>query len=234
MSARDLPTRVPGRPRRGRGEPVHPHPQCERPGGALSQAPRPLLHAARHGEERVDAHGNGDELHARPGPRSRSQRHQSKIVVLSGINMQDVGVGAPHTKGLPLVWTASKLLDDQTFTRADGSGGMYYGWNSAPSIDQVISGAIAPPTPYRSLEFGVRSGGSNPASRMVYAGRAEAPRAGDRSVEPVHAPLLRARSTRRPNERLSASALAAAELARDQAARRRGRANQDRRAPRWR
>jgi hypothetical protein len=97
------------------------------------------------------------------------ERHQKKICVLSGINMQDVGVGAPHTKGLPLIWTGSKLIEDMTFTRSDGSGGMYYGWNSSASIDQVIANRLAPPTPFKSLEFGVRSGGSGPASRMIYA-----------------------------------------------------------------
>jgi hypothetical protein len=96
------------------------------------------------------------------------ERHQSKIVVLSGINMQDVGVGAPHTKGLPLIWTGSKLLDDGTFTREDGSGGPTFGWNSSASVDQVIAAQIGSETAYRSLEFGVRAGGSNPASRMIY------------------------------------------------------------------
>ena len=96
------------------------------------------------------------------------ERHQSKIVVLSGINMQDVGVGAPHTKGLPLIWTGSSLLDDGTFVRADGSGGPTFGWNSSASVDQVIAAEIGSQTAYRSLEFGVRAGGSNPASRMIY------------------------------------------------------------------
>jgi hypothetical protein len=96
------------------------------------------------------------------------ERHKTKLVVLSGISMQDVGVGAPHTKGLPLVWTGSRLLDDGTFTRSDGSGGPTYGWNSSASVDQIVASAIGKQTPYRSLEFGVRSGGSNPASRMIY------------------------------------------------------------------
>ena len=81
------------------------------------------------------------------------------------------GVGAPHTKGPPLLWTASPLNDDMTFTREDGSGGMYYGWNSAPSLDQVIAAELDPKTPYRSLEFGVRSGGNHPGSRMIYTGK---------------------------------------------------------------
>ncbi|RYZ06752.1 MAG: DUF1552 domain-containing protein [Myxococcales bacterium] len=94
--------------------------------------------------------------------------YRSKITVLDGLKIQADGVGAPHTKGPPLLWTASSLKEDMTFTRADGSGGMYYGWNSGPSIDQVIAEQLRPTTPYRSLEFGVRSGGSHPGSRMIY------------------------------------------------------------------
>jgi hypothetical protein len=96
------------------------------------------------------------------------ERHKSKICVLSGVNMQDVGVGAPHTKGPPLVWTGSRLLDDGTFIREDGSGGPTFGWNSSPSVDQVIAQRIGGSTAYRSLEFGVRCAGSNPANRMIY------------------------------------------------------------------
>lgn len=96
------------------------------------------------------------------------ERHKSKICVLSGLNMQDVGVGAPHTKGVPLIWTGSKLLDDGTFIREDGSGGPTYGWNGSASVDQVIAQAIGSSTPYRSLEFGVRCGSSFPSNRMSY------------------------------------------------------------------
>jgi hypothetical protein len=102
------------------------------------------------------------------------ERHRAKLNILDGLKIQADGVGAPHTKGPPLLWTASPLNDDMTFTRADGSGGMYYGWNSAPSLDQVILGQLAPTTPYKSLEFGVRSGGNHPGSRMIYTG-AETP-----------------------------------------------------------
>jgi hypothetical protein len=96
------------------------------------------------------------------------ERHQKKINVLSGINMRDVGVGAPHTKGPALTWTGSKLQEDMTLTRADGSGGKYFGWNGSASVDQVIANKIGAQSAYRSLEFGVRTGGSNPANRTVY------------------------------------------------------------------
>jgi hypothetical protein len=96
--------------------------------------------------------------------------YRSKLNILDGLKIQADGVGAPHTKGPPLLWTASPLNNDMTFTRADGSGGMYYGWNSAPSLDQVIIDKLGTTTSYKSLEFGVRSGGNHPGSRMIYTG----------------------------------------------------------------
>ena len=97
------------------------------------------------------------------------EAHKDKLVVLDGLRIPDVGVGAPHTKGPPLLWTASALNDDMTFERPDGSGGFYHGWNSAPSVDQVILQARGSSTPYSSLEFGVRSGGNHPGTRMIYS-----------------------------------------------------------------
>jgi hypothetical protein len=141
------------------------------------------------------------------------EKHKSKLVVLSGINMQDVGVGAPHTKGLPLLWTGSRLLNDGTFTRPDGSGGTTYGWNSSPSVDQVIASRIKPPTAFGTLEFGVRCGGSAPAARMIYS----APK---HPVSPAVDPwsqftrLFAGYSDQTAKERLSAIAIARAELKR--------------------
>ena len=86
------------------------------------------------------------------------ERHRDHLVVLDGLRIDDASVGAPHTKGSPLLWTASPLIEDQTFSRDDGNGVYYYGWNSGPSIDQVIADALNPPTPWRSLELGVING----------------------------------------------------------------------------
>jgi hypothetical protein len=141
------------------------------------------------------------------------ERHQQKIVVLSGVNMQDVGVGAPHTKGLPLIWTGSKLMEDMTFTRADGSGGMYFGWNSGPSVDQVIAKQLMPATPYQSLEFGVRSGGSNPASRMIY-GDAQKPLAPATDPWSQFTRLFSMQNSQVTSERQSAVDMVKAELGR--------------------
>lgn len=141
------------------------------------------------------------------------ERHKKKINVLSGINMVDTGVGAPHTKGMPLVWTGSKLLDDGTFKRADGEGGPSFGWNSSPSVDQVIANAIGTKSAYRSLEFGIRSGGNNPASRMVYS-------AAKKPLAPATDPwsqfdrLFGVTTAMAGGERLSALKVARAELER--------------------
>jgi len=100
------------------------------------------------------------------------ERHRSSLTILDGLNIRADGVGAPHTKGPALLYTASPLLDDMTFTRADADATTYYGWNSAPSVDQYILSRQPATTPYASLEFGVRSGGNNPGSRMIYTGAA--------------------------------------------------------------
>jgi hypothetical protein len=95
---------------------------------------------------------------------------KSKLNVLAGVAMHDEGVGAPHTKGLPLLWTGSTLLQDMTFTRSDGTGGKYFGWNSTASVDQVVAARVGTTTPYPSLEFGIRcGGGASPATRMIYS-----------------------------------------------------------------
>ena len=98
------------------------------------------------------------------------ERHRGKVAVLDGINVRaDTSVGFPHTKGLPLLWTASELIEDGTFTRVDANGApRYYGWNSGVSVDQLVAERCGGSTPYRSLEFGVRTSDNHPGHRMVY------------------------------------------------------------------
>jgi hypothetical protein len=98
------------------------------------------------------------------------ERHRKRINIIDHLQVIANGVGAPHTKGPPLLWTASPLLSEKTFVRRDASGGTYFGWNSGPSIDQVIARQVGGSTPYRSLELGLRSGPSHPGSRMIYSG----------------------------------------------------------------
>jgi hypothetical protein len=141
------------------------------------------------------------------------ERHQKKINVLSGINMQDTGVGAPHTKGLPLIWTGSKLLDDGTFMREDGSGGFTFGWNSSASVDQVIAAKIGTQNAYRSLEFGVRNGGSGPATRMIYTDAKKPAQAANDPWSQFER-LFASTTAKQGNERLSALAITRSELQR--------------------
>jgi hypothetical protein len=98
---------------------------------------------------------------------------QKKIVVIDGLGMRADGVGAPHTKGPALLWTASPLLDDGTFTRDDCSGGCSFGWNSGPSFDQVLAQRALGTTPFASYELGVSSGGGAPGAHTIYAGAAK-------------------------------------------------------------
>jgi hypothetical protein len=140
------------------------------------------------------------------------ERHQKKISVLAGLQIKADGVGAPHTKGPSLLWTASPLLEDQTFVRADGSGGRFFGWNSSPSIDQVIAENIGKDTAWKSLEFGVRSGGSNPASRMIYAA-AKQPLAPEANPYAMFERLFGARSATVTKQRRGSVDLLKAELA---------------------
>ncbi|MEY4583358.1 MAG: hypothetical protein RL701_8061 [Pseudomonadota bacterium] len=94
---------------------------------------------------------------------------QKKIAVIDGLGIRADGVGAPHTKGPALLWTASPLVDDGTFQRGDCSGGCSFGWNSGPSFDQVIAKRLKGATRFASYEFGVQPGGGFPGAHTIYA-----------------------------------------------------------------
>ena len=154
----------------------------------------------------------GTEANFTLGPILQSlQPLQNKVNVLAGVSMHDVGVGAPHTKGPSLLWSGSPLLMDMTFTRSDGTGGRYFGWNSSESVDQTISKRIGTTTAYQSLEFGVRCQSSAPAMRMIYTGP-KAPK--DPMVDPwaAYTRLFAGHTDVQGLERKSALDLVAAEL----------------------
>lgn len=99
------------------------------------------------------------------------ERHRSRLLVLDGLHVRaGESVGAPHTKGPPLLWTGSPLREDMTFSRDEPGGTIYFGWNSGPSVDQVIAERVGTELPYRSLELGVKSGYNHPGHRMIYRG----------------------------------------------------------------
>lgn len=96
-----------------------------------------------------------------------------KVVALEGVGLPVGGPGAPHTRGPAVLFTGSGLADDKTFTRADCSGGCSFGWNTSRSVDQEIANRLGAVTPYKSLEFGVVSGGGFPGSHISYAAPAQ-------------------------------------------------------------
>ena len=222
--------RLPRRPRRGRARPLPPAPQRERSGSAVPQAPAAVLHAPRHDQAAWKPSGTETDftLSRLLAP---LERHKSKICVLSGVNMQDVGVGAPHTKGVPLIWTGGKLLDDGTFVREDGSGGPTYGWNSSAvgrSGDRRDARRRRPPTARSSSACAAAA--SFPSNRMIYT-------AARQPLQPATDPwsqfdrLFAGRSDAVADERLRGDADRARGARAHRAADRRGGARQDRRAP---
>jgi len=91
---------------------------------------------------------------------------QDRLVVLDGLKIAvDGPPGGPHTVGPAYLWTGSPMLAGDEFNHP--CCGMH-GWASSASVDQAIAAQIGNDTPFRSLEFGVQTGGSHPGSRMSY------------------------------------------------------------------
>jgi hypothetical protein len=101
------------------------------------------------------------------------QPFQQKLVLLDGIGLPADGPGAPHTRGPAVLFTGSPLANDGTFQRSDCSGGCSFGWNTYHSVDQEIASRLSGSTPYRSLEFGVVSGGGFPGAYTSYSAPAQ-------------------------------------------------------------
>jgi hypothetical protein len=94
---------------------------------------------------------------------------QDRLVVVDGLSVKIGGPpGGPHTVGPSYVMTGSPMLEGDEFVHS-GAGGPH-GWASSISIDQAIADAIGTQTPFKSLEFGVQTGGNHPGSRISYAG----------------------------------------------------------------
>ena len=102
-------------------------------------------------------------------------RHRDQLVIVDGLAIADpYSHRVPHTYDMPALFTGSPIDTSATeFSRMDH--GVTFGWNTGISIDQTIANRLAPPTPHRTIEFGVQCGGSHPATRMIYTGPA-APR----------------------------------------------------------
>jgi Protein of unknown function (DUF1552) len=101
------------------------------------------------------------------------QPFKNKISVIDGLGLNSVGPGAPHTRGPAALFTGAPLSNDGTFPRSDCSGGCNFGWNTGISVDQEIANRLGAVTPYKSIEFGVSSGGGFPGAHISYAGPAK-------------------------------------------------------------
>ncbi len=93
--------------------------------------------------------------------------YKDRLIVLDGLRVIRQGPGDGHQKGMGCMWTGNTLLESGEFQGGDGSTA---GWAGGISIDQEIANAIGTKTAYKSLEFGVQTGGATVWSRMSYAG----------------------------------------------------------------
>ena len=96
---------------------------------------------------------------------------KSRLLITDGIMKHHRGpdLGGPHTTGMPILWSAGGVMSDGDFTRGD----LPFGWNSHPSIDQLVAQRLAEtdPTPFDSMTLGTESGHAFPGARMIYAAR---------------------------------------------------------------
>jgi len=96
------------------------------------------------------------------------RRHQDQLVIVDGLGIHDpYDHRVPHTYDLPAVFTGSPIDTESDEYRRDDHG-VTFGWNTGVSIDQTIANRLAPSTPHRTIEFGVRCAGSHPSNRMIY------------------------------------------------------------------
>ncbi len=96
------------------------------------------------------------------------QAIKEDVIVIEGVDMRVTtkGPGAAHQRGMGAVLTG-RPLNDGDFT---GGGGAISGWASGISIDQEIADQRNDPTPFHSLQLGVRSTGGANRQTMVYGG----------------------------------------------------------------
>jgi hypothetical protein len=88
--------------------------------------------------------------------------HRSKLIFPRGMRRLASGSGA-HEKNMGGLWTCCGLVATNGYPRG-------------PSVDQIIANAIAPPTAFKSIQFGVQCDSFNPGGNkavlksMTYSG----------------------------------------------------------------
>lgn len=92
--------------------------------------------------------------------------YKDKLVILDGMQVIRQGLGDGHQMGMACMWTGNQLLPGP-FQGGDGGTA---GYSGGISVDQHVANTVGLQTPYKSLEFGVMTGGANNWTRMSYAG----------------------------------------------------------------
>lgn len=93
---------------------------------------------------------------------------KDQLVVVDGLEQLRPGPGDDHQKGMGMLWTGSQLLEGDDFQGGGESGTV--GWGGGISIDQEVANAVGNDTIFKSVEFGVQTGGATVWSRQSYAG----------------------------------------------------------------
>lgn len=101
------------------------------------------------------------------------EAYREHVTVLAGIDMRSrrSGPGDGHQKGMGEMLTGRDLLPGDTGGGCDSCAPV--SWASGISIDQHVANTISMDTPFRSLELGSHTGGSNIWTRMCYRGASE-------------------------------------------------------------
>ena len=93
---------------------------------------------------------------------------KDQLIIVDGMEQLRPGPGDGHQKGMATLWSGSELLEGGDFQGGGDSGTV--GWGGGITIDQEVANAIGTDTAYKSLEFGVQTGGATVWSRQSYAG----------------------------------------------------------------
>ncbi|MCA9580398.1 MAG: DUF1552 domain-containing protein [Myxococcales bacterium] len=147
-------------------------PWLESPASAADVPPkRIILYYTPHGTVWDQWRPGGGETNFTFSPiLTPLSKHRDKIIIVDGAHMiSGTEYYIPHTYTMPTLWTGSPIdTSSSLFERMDH--GQSFGWNTAPSVDQVIANQLPQTTPYKTLEFGYLSGGLHPNARMIYTG----------------------------------------------------------------
>ena len=98
------------------------------------------------------------------------EAYKQDLLVLDGLGWDyGDGPGVDHMR-IAIMWTGSPMLEGNDFSNSTGTRPC--GWGSSISIDQLVANRLAEtaPTPFKSLEFGVRAANNHIYNRVSYAG----------------------------------------------------------------